>query len=327
MSSEHTAIGGYFELDRGGGRGLGQLEQCHGFQSARAAVFAVLSQAPVDVLWAPNYVCGALNDALRASGASVKRYSLTNELGVPGDLEVRARDRIVVVDYFGLASRSVRASIVRHGESKVIVDAAQSLFFPYADAATTIFSPRKFVGVPDGGFVSSRATIPSPESADEDASIRRCAHLLKRLAGDVEGGYADFQRAETSLSDMRMRSVSRLTLALLGRVDGEAVQRRRVENYRLLQELLEGAFEIPPLPNGCVPLCCPVAVDSASIVRPYLAEQRIYTPNYWPDAEIPASDAVALRLRDFTVYLPCDQRYGESHMRRVARTILASRQL
>ena len=49
----------------------------------RSALAAVLLAALPGREWAPNFICGAVDETLRAIGADVRRYALDASLGVP----------------------------------------------------------------------------------------------------------------------------------------------------------------------------------------------------------------------------------------------------
>jgi hypothetical protein len=110
---------------------------------------------------------------------------------------------------------------------------------------------------------------------------------------------------------------------MLTTIDFGEVRRRRIANFiRLGDELRRHGFTIPDLPKGAVPLCCPVSGVDASTLRRALASRKVFSPAYWPDAIVPDDDPVGRTLRDDTLYLPCDQRYGDADMQRVARSLL-----
>ena len=324
IAIKDTAIGGYFALESGTGAGLPWIDHAIGYQSARSALAAVLIAARPAVVWVPNFICGSVNDTLRSIGVQVRRYALTESLGVPDEVSPASTDLLICVDYFGINAAAVDQAIDRFGPS-LLVDASQSLFFRHCTGGTTIYSPRKFFGVPDGGLLrTSRRVSPSNDATEAD-SLARSQHLLYRRAGLVDAGYAMFQKAETSLSGCEPVTMSRLTDALLRSIDVDTAVERRRRNYRDLAALLRPrGFDIPCLQSDAVPLCCPVRCDDAVRVRKELAARRIFTPTYWSDAAIPDDDRVALRLRDGTVYLPCDQRYGERELLRVASSMIES---
>jgi len=184
----------------------------------------------------------------------------------------------------------------------------------------TVYSPRKFCGVPDGGWLVNATGIAAPRAADERASVERGQSLLSRSAGLVADGYAQFRQAEASLSDCTPMAMSTLTRTLFEAVDVASLRERRIANYAHLAGRLEGLL-VPVPDDGDVPLCCPVASPQAPRLRKALAERGIFTPAYWPDADLPDDDPHGLALRHGTLYLPCDQRYDVDDMDRIAHTL------
>jgi hypothetical protein len=319
------AIGGYFALERGAGKALDWLDDATGYQSARSAIAAALVAFQPTTVWVPNFICGAINDTLRSIHANVRHYALTESLDVPETVALTPTDLLICVDYFGINGAAVHRAIERFGVERVLVDASQSLFFTHLRGCTTVYSPRKFLGVPDGGLVRTSLRLAPRRTSIEAASVARSQHLLYRLADLTDVGYAKFLEAEASLHGCEPVALSLITKAMLMSINAETVAVTRVRNYQHLADLLrQSGFDVPSLPLHAVPLCCPVQCDEASRIRNELAAQSIFTPTYWADAIIPENDQVALRMRDRTVYLPCDQRYGEPELLRVASAMIQS---
>ena len=318
------SMGGYPALERSAGhrRGLDWRAAATAFQSARAAMAAALRQRAPTAVWLPHHVCGAVDDAMAQAGTRVRRYMLADDLGPPESLELAAGEWLVCVDYFGFSGTGIERALARYGSSRVLVDASLALFRSPGQAGATVFSARKFVGVPDGGWLVAPGPAPPVLAADEAASRRRCRHLLLRRAGKAEDGYPHFLEAEKSLGDCSPRAMSALTERLLDRIDFDAVAERRVRNHAALaQALATFGLRTLLLQASAVPLYCLLVEVDAPRLREALLARRIYTPRYWPDAVPPAEDTVATALRDRTLYLPCDQRYDENDMLRLASAV------
>lgn len=323
--SGQAPIGGYFSLETGTGPGLPLLESAVGYQSARSALAAVLRAAKPKAVWVPHYICSAVTDAVAAAGVRLRRYELAENLGVPEGLDPGASDWLLCVDYFGTCGAAVADSIRKFGPERILVDASQALFHEGQRAGVVVYSPRKFVGVPDGGLLVSSLKLPPPRKADEADSLARSRHLRTRLSGLVEAGYAEFLVAEESLRSCEPVAMSELTRRMLGSIDFARIAGLRASNYRRMAgEFARHGLAVRPLPRGAVPLCCPVHDVDAARLRQDLAARRIFTPTYWPDATLPDTDRVAVSLRDRTLFLPCDQRYGETEVMRVVRAVLES---
>ena len=65
-------------------------------------------------------------------------------------------------------------------------------------------------------------------------------------------------------------------------------------------------------------------VNDAPVIRRKLIEQKIYVPLLWPNVVLETeADSVDRRLAESVLPLPCDQRYDEEDMARVADAVLA----
>jgi hypothetical protein len=239
-----SPIGGYFELERPANRTALPAHALR-YQSARAALRALLEFGRPRRLWLPAYVCDAVALAARAAGTPVQFYALAPDLGVPSTVTPEPGEWLLYVNYFGLCSAQAAALLARVRPDQIILDHAQAYFEAPADCLATLYSPRKFFGLPDGGLLHTCLNIPPPAEQDQQ-SIQRTLHLLKRCALDAESGYADFQCAEAQLSDSQPRQMSTLTERLLEDVDCATAQRIRRANFATLHHAL-GADNTMPL--------------------------------------------------------------------------------
>lgn len=312
MSGSARAIGGYFGLCLGTGTLPAHFTVALAVQSGRVALALALPPTPA-TLWLPAYFCPPVARALAATGWHLVPYAL-DEGGGPGeDVQPSVGDRVLLVDYFGLTGDTVRRGVARFGAERVIVDASLALFASPLPGVPTVYSPRKFTGLPDGGLLLAAQVPTTLVAPDEAVSALRSRHLLLRAAGDVQGGRAPYAEAETSLdTDLLPRRMSMLTARLWAAFDFEDAARRRRANYdRLTAGLRERGFELPLHAAGAVPLCCPVLGLDPAAARPRLAADGIFCATYWPGLSLPSGDVYGRRLAEATTFLPCDQRYDD----------------
>ncbi|WP_341313906.1 hypothetical protein WN982_00415 [Paraburkholderia sp. IMGN_8] len=319
-ADESRAIGGYFELELPqAGSPLHDGALC--FQSSRAAFLAMLRSLRPTAVWIPWYICDAMIEPLRMAGTPVKRYRLDSDLRVQS-VDLAQGEWLVYVNYFGLCERQVDDVLNRFPRERVVIDNAQALFAQPRDCLATLYSPRKFLGVPDGGYLITQQPVDMPNSIDH-ASVQRCTHLLSRLAQDAEAGYADYAAAEESLKNQEPLQMSRLTQRMLASVDYDAVRARRVANFAFLHQKLQrhNRFRFHHS-EGAVPLCYPY-FGAPSGLREALRVQRVYTPGYWPDVE--TAEGVPEFERDLpasTLFLPCDQRLTRDDLAPIVQRLL-----
>lgn len=150
-----TEIGGYFELDlpEHGDPFSNTLK----FQSARAALRAVLESTDVSQVLLPIYICDAVVQAVIDSGAVVNPYFLDNSLYpkiLPNPLPEKSV--LLYVNYFGLCDVNIERLSQCIPKKQLIIDNSQALFSLPINALATIYSIRKYLGVPDGGLLISK---------------------------------------------------------------------------------------------------------------------------------------------------------------------------
>jgi hypothetical protein len=318
------AIGGYFELALPPASGEYHAHALR-LQSARAALLALLQHGRPTAVWMPWYICDSMLEPLLVCGIPVKHYALDSRLGIAGDIPLAAGEWLLYVNYFGLCQQHAEQLAQRLPRDRLMIDHSQAFFAPAVDCLANIYSPRKFFGVPDGGYLLTSLDMPAPAQQDT-GSAARCRHLLQRLDGPPEPGYADYMAAESSLSQQAPLRMSTLTQRLLGSIDYAGIQAQRRSNYAYLAQQLapRNQFQLP-LDADAVPLCYPLllADGSAAQRRTALARQRIYLPAYWPEvaqrAGVPPFDA---GLAAGCLFLPCDQRLQQPDLDRLIAALL-----
>ena len=317
-------IGGYFGLDlpdRGDA-----FPAAIKFQSGRAALRAVLESANIARVLLPAYICDSMIRAVIDAGARVATYWLDDSLypkGLPDPLPEKSA--VLYVNYFGLCSANISRLLEVIPRDQLIIDNSQALLTPPTKGLATIYSPRKFVGVPDGGLlVTAGLKIIVPE--DEDTgSVDRIRHLLLRTAYTPQDGYADYLESEKSLSDTRPLRMSRLTRRILAGIDMAAVKRQRRENFMALAARLNKCNSHKCARDAdSAPLCYPLIVgrDVMQLQKDLLGK-GIYIPTYWPEVRSRALDGIEYQLANCCLTVPCDQRYSREQMSYLADEIIS----
>lgn len=317
------AMGGYFELELPRGRAL--FPHAHAFNSARSAFQALLLARQVRRVHLPHYLCAVMHEAARSINVEVIAYGLNRDLELVQLPVLDADDALLAVDHFGLKTAYIRDTLAaRYGEA-LIVDNSQALFSPPIDGVATLYSPRKFVGVPDGGWlVHGPAQI---EQMTVGVSAGRCSALLGRLADGAEAHYADFQHIEEALGAEGRTGMSRVTTRLLDSIDYNAVKQQRQANFSQLHDALAAINLFSPVsaqPNAA--LCYPLLMAdarSAHALRAALLQERVFVPCYWREVlESPTAPALERDLVARLLPLPIDQRNNPDDIARLAAIVL-----
>lgn len=283
------------------------------FQSARAAFHAVLAASGFRRAYLPTYICNSIILAAQNAGLEVMLYDLDEEflpIGLPDRLPEDTA--LIYVNYFGLAQKQVDRLVQTYDPTQIVIDQSQALFADESGTCADVFSPRKFVGLPDGGWVRPANAVSEPETED-DGSIDRLRHLMRRFSNSAREGYADFNAARLSLAETTPKRMSRLTRRLLHTIDWAATARNRRENYQKMASRLDPLNARPwPMAKDAVALCYPYTVPNADVaaLRLKLADEYdIFTATYWPDVEDRAkTGSIEAMMTNQTLFLPVDQR-------------------
>ena len=316
-----SPIGGYFELELPD-ESRQPYPEAQGFQSARAAFSALIRVGKPKRIWMPRYCCDAMLAPLEQSGVECVWYDVNEDMVVDASLKIEKKDWLLYVNYFGICTRQAQELIEKFSPDQIVLDYSQAFFSPpHDEVLATIYSPRKFFGVPDGGLIVSKLPVEVPKRQDVD-SFQRMSHLLWRLGDSPEAGYADFQRAERSLKDIEPKQMSQLTRRILSSIDYGHASNKRRENLSFLHDRL-GGRNILAMDFSCVvaPLCYPFLSTDPGL-RERLATNRIFVPTYWPDAVGRVGEEWADKMVRRLLPLPIDHRYGLEEMERIASVIL-----
>lgn len=303
-------IGGYPELE--------QLVRCEYYpnfvalNSARYALVYLIRARRIRKLYLPYLLCGSVSAVCAAEGCETVFYNIGHDY-LPRLEQVEDGAWLYLVNYYGQLDNETILRIRRQYQN-VIADNVQAFFQCPAEDTDTIYSCRKFFGVPDGAYLSTNAV--SAEELPPDVSGGRLSHLIGRFEGEAASAYyANFKANDAALADCGMRAMSRLTHNLLGAIDYEAVKSRRNSNFAVLARAFDEVNPTPPhTPDGA--FAYPLYVPNGMKIKKRLAARGIYVPTLWQDGKTPES-AAALDMAHNTLPLPCDQRYDEQDMRRV----------
>jgi len=305
----HKEIGGYFQLELQKGEHLHsdalRLNSCR-----NALQLLMRALAPKRVLL-PAFSCSAVFEAIQREGVLYETYKTNEqfELQLPPDLS--KTDYVVINNYFGLCDDIIARYT---SESNIIVDNAQSFFSDPLEVVGTIYSPRKFVGVADGGMLMTNEAIDLP--LEFESSTAYSEQLFTRIEEGANAGYKQYLRTEEWISKQSPLKMSHLTDRILTSIDYGNIKKRRIENYRFLQEELGGVNEFNKSWDGIqVPLCYPfIHRGKTQELREKLLKAKVFCPLYWPNVFADVADAGAFEFEKNIIPLPIDQRYGREEM-------------
>ena len=297
------------------------------YSSARSALAALLRFKTIRRIWLPDFCCSALVEA--AGAIEIGWYATTCDLDVSWSSlaqSLRPGDAVLAIDYFGRAPSAGFLDLVRAQRDILWIEDRAHALNPGQTSwgDVVLYSPRKLLGVGDGGVMVSQSPLPSPSNSP--TAPLPVAQRQRQL--DPEGLRPDkwfsafrTQEAAFCVDDGRM---SDLTKTVLERAHGAAISARRQANARYLAAALQDLALWPTDPIDYAPLAFPICVADRDGLAQALAEQRIYCAKHWTDLpNDPTLFPAAHSLSAHILSLPCDQRYEQCDMDRIVTAIRA----
>ena len=303
-------IGGYFELEHFFGKEY--HPDALSFNTAKSALVWLIGKREIRRLWMPEYLCTSVTRAVGETGrCEIRWYGTGDDLQPKLPLgEIAPRDAVYLVNYYGQLPMSI-VETLRERVSQLILDNVQAFFEKPLPGVDTIYSCRKWFGVPDGAYLYAEGL--QQEELPPWRVVDRFTHLLGRFETSASAWYETYRASEAALDESPVCGMSALAKNILRGVDYERVRKRRTENFSFLQEQLgeknqlrlrvpDGAFMYPFWARGA----------GAEEARQRLIENGVYVPLLWPGLQGRAAEMARQILP-----LPVDQRYTEKEMSRV----------
>lgn len=308
-------IGGYFGLEAFSGREY--HDTLIAVNSGRNALAYLLKARNIRKLYIPYFLCNSVSGVCQREGCSVEYYHIGKDFHPIFDKQLSDDEWIYVVNFYGQILNE-QAVAMKYRWKNILFDNVQAFFQLPVDGIDTIYSCRKFFGVPDGGYISTNAVLNQPFPVDE--SRNRMKHILGRFECSASEYYADFKDNDHSFVDLPLRGMSMLTHNLLRAVDYDMVRKIRNENYASLARVLDETNSLDPVtPDG--PYCYPYYCRNGMELKKRLAEKKIYVATLWPNV-LKCDGTLEKDYAENILPLPCDQRYDVNDMQRIAAALL-----
>ncbi len=307
-------IGGYFELELPCPQPW-LHDSALLLNSGRAALEYVLRAEKPSLIHIPRFTCDVLLEPIERTETAYRFYSITSELEVAGAVSPAQGELLLYTNYFGVMDAYCCKLAEMHG-SRLVLDFSQALFSPPPAGAHTFYSPRKFVGAPDGGCLYTGASLTA--ELPRDASLDRYAHLIGRRDLGAESTYARFKANDAALVGEGLKKMSASTERLLSSIDFNRVLRTRQQNFATLHQALGAANRINvDLAAVFGPMVYPFLCNQSDL-RTTLVKNKVFAATYWPNVfEWCEETDVEWQLAANLIPLPIDQRYGDSEMERI----------
>lgn len=300
--------------------------------NARSGIFILVDLIKPSSVWMPSFLCPTMVDAIDQTKTNLEFYEVDCRLKVSSFKwiqKIQANDMVFLIDYFGFPLPANLAEMIKSQGGYVVEDACQALFSDHVGKCSdfVLFSPGKFLGIPDGGILASRCHL-SLEAVTLKPIVQTSWWLkmleasIARREFDRFGGervwYQLFQQANacTPCGYYAMSDLSKELL--LSCFDFTSIIKRRIENYRHLLSALSHIALFDSLPKGTVPLGFPIKAKQRDDIRANLFKTNIYPPLHWEiEGTVPHRFAESHLLASHILTLLCDQRYSINELDKI----------
>lgn len=311
-------IGGYFELE------LTYRNEFHKnavrLNSGRNAFEYILRSRKYKKIYLPYYTCDVILGPLQKLNIEYHFYAIDSSFKPIFDFNTIEQDSaFVYTNYYGLCDNIVED--ISKSCFNLIIDNAQSFFSKPINGIDTFYSPRKFFGVPDGGYLYTDKIIDN--TFEIDVSYNRCEHLLGRIDRSAEKFYGIFIHNDESLNMQPIKQMSKLTHRLLSSLDYDYIKTERRNNFLYLHEQLRETNKLNlKIDDNTVPMVYPFLADNGKELKVKLIENKIFVATYWPNVlNWAEKDSFEYNLTGNLLALPIDQRYSKDDMNRIIEVI------
>jgi len=298
-------IGGYFGLE----------EVCNTeyhskllpLNTGRNALLYLLKARIIKKVYIPFFLCDSIGDVCKRNGYQFSYYKIDAAFLPAIHSPLTDDEYLYVVNYYGQI-KNKKIEQLKQQYDHIIIDNSQAFFQKPVNGVDTIYTCRKYFGVPDGAYLSTNIRLQA--QLEIDVSKDRMTHLLGRFEGVAADYYLNFINNENILKNEPLKQMSRLTHHILGSIQYENARNKRNENYAYLETELKGLNGLKlSAPDGA--FAYPFYMENGADIRKILAHKKIYIPTLWPDVFNKLTmDALEYRYALNILPLPCDQRYG-----------------
>ena len=226
--------------------------------------------------------------------------------------------KLKITDKYGTCFGVVFIEPIKVVYKNVIIDNSQAFFAPPAENTYSVYSARKFIGVPDGAYVigkeAQKYTVEYEQGFSSDTSL----FLLQRIEYGCEGkAYGQRTLNEKRIDSEDIKLMSKLTRTILDGADYEFIKNKRKENFEYAAKIFEDVNRIDPTvyyDRTCVPMVYPLLCEDENLL-PKLIENKHFQGHWWSYLlkEMP-EDSFEYYISKYIIPVTIDQRYGKEEL-------------
>ncbi len=313
------------------------LDNSYLFRSGRDCL-KVIAKTEVEckIVFVPALCCESMAIPFKQYGVGYILYPLNSDYTINEEFlldNIKEHQIILVNNYLGLKTKEAIEkentfldSLKEKHHVVIVRDVTQSLEEALNSDKTkddyTIFSSRKWAGLPDSGIMWSNKKL---DIVYDELDLEYAN--LKKQAMDIKSEYLSthdisikqkfmnlFKQAEELIdTDNKIIQMSDFSKELLYKLDFEKILQVRKEHIKHFESKLENST-IKSLSKGtnCSGQYFPIYVNNQKELQKKLAQNNIYCPVIWPMMEEQNGMQFSFcnDIVNHMLAVPCDQRYS-----------------
>lgn len=303
-------IGGFFELE------LNHLNEYHinsiRLNTGRNCLEYILRVKEYKKVYLPYFICDVVLEPIIKLGIEYEFYRINAKFEPLFEKLLKDDEALLYVNYFGLKQQFVRSLSSKY--INLIIDNTQAFFSKPVSGVDTFYSPRKFIGVSDGGYLYTDELL--DVEFERDVSFDRMSHLLKRIDCGASIAYNDFKENSEVLIGSEILKMSNVTQSILNSIDYKSIKIIREINFIFLHKELTKYNELEiSIDNLNGPMIYPFMIKDNKL-RQLLIDNKIFVAKYWPNViDWCGVDDLEYKMTEYILPIPVDQRYGVKELK------------
>ena len=266
----------------------------------------------------PYYICDSVINLCRKYDLDITFFHIGQDFK-PEIIHLEPDRWLYLVNYYGQLSEEDILQLKKQYHN-IIVDNAQAYYDKPVKSIDTLYTCRKFFGVPDGAILYTNRRIERP--LDRDESYTHMAFLMGRYERTASEFYKSMVENNHRFIEEPIKWMSKLTENILHSIDYEKVLEIRNANYMYLSENLEKR-NLLKLKQPAGAFAYPLMVENAEKIREKLIKNKVYVPTLWPNVLVQTeNNTTEYKLASNVLPLPCDQRYGIEEMKYIVSQVI-----
>lgn len=304
-------IGGYFELEEL--KGSEYYPDLIPLNTGRNALLYICQAKNIQKLYLPYFLCDCISNLCQKNMIELSFYHINAEFMPQIPKKLQNGEVLYLVNYYGQLDHKMIQQL-QNLYSRIIVDNTHAFFQSPVLGTDTIYSCRKFFGVPDGAYLKTDQKL--KRFLENEKTNENMGHLLGRYEKNASEFYDEYHKSEQRFYNTPIRHMSHISHNILKAIDYDKVYKIRMKNFGYLNRALK-KWNSLNIKTPERPFAYPLYHKNGIEIRKYLAERKIYIPVLWPNV-LDLKDCFL--ERDYAANIlpiPCDQRYTEDDMKYV----------